>query len=118
MGGGSAPDIRVPADAKVISTSGKFIIPGLIDGHVHHDDWVGELLLAHGVTSSSVGQLQRVHGSAFESIDKGFDTGPRIFAAGEFLRGPKPIPGYLQVRPSSRIRSRRARRSASSPGGG
>src|SRR6266705_3375065 len=40
-----------PAGAQVIDLTGKFIIPGLFDSHVHWDPFMGELLVNHGVTS-------------------------------------------------------------------
>ena len=40
-----------PADANVIDVSGKFIIPGLVDSHVHYQPWLGEMFLNYGVTS-------------------------------------------------------------------
>jgi len=36
---------------KFIDAAGKTILPGLWDVHVHLLDWMGELYLAHGVTS-------------------------------------------------------------------
>src|SRR4051794_885208 len=44
-------DAAVPAGAQVIDLSGKFIIPGLFDSHVHWQDYMGELYVNHGVTS-------------------------------------------------------------------
>ena len=39
------------AGAIVLDTSGKFILPGLIDSHFHYADWMpGKLLLAFGQT--------------------------------------------------------------------
>ena len=40
-----------PAGAQVIDLNGKFILPGLIDSHVHWEEWMGELYVNHGVTS-------------------------------------------------------------------
>ena len=48
---GTKGSAQIPADATVIDASGKTILPGLIDGHVHYRDWLGELFLANGVTS-------------------------------------------------------------------
>src|SRR5262245_52701983 len=43
--------VGYPKDARVIHADGKFILPGLIDEHVHYAEWHGELYLAHGVTT-------------------------------------------------------------------
>ncbi len=48
---GSRSEIECPRSAKIIEATGKFILPGLIDIHVHYHDWMGELFLAHGVTT-------------------------------------------------------------------
>ncbi len=40
-----------PSDATVVDVSGKFIIPGLVDSHIHFQQWLGEVFLNHGVTS-------------------------------------------------------------------
>src|SRR6185369_9476283 len=43
--------IPIPRGARIIDASGKFLLPGLIDMHVHYRDWQGELFLANGVTT-------------------------------------------------------------------
>ena len=45
-----------PPGAVEFDLSGKYIIPGLIDSHVHWGPWMGELYINHGVTSV-LGQL-------------------------------------------------------------
>src|SRR6202051_5032553 len=40
-----------PAGAQVLDLSGKLIIPGLFDSHVHWQEYMGELYVNHGVTS-------------------------------------------------------------------
>src|SRR5262245_65419310 len=45
-------DALAPAGAQVLDLSGKFIIPGLFDSHVHWEDYMGELFVNHGVTST------------------------------------------------------------------
>lgn len=44
--------VSSPPGAQVIQAAGKFILPGLIDMHVHWDTWMPELYLAHGITSA------------------------------------------------------------------
>src|SRR5690606_36419886 len=45
----------VPSGATVLDAKGKYIIPGMLDLHVHYYDWSGPLYLNHGVTT--VGSL-------------------------------------------------------------
>src|SRR3989442_7615287 len=40
-----------PSGARVIRADGKFIVPGLMDAHVHYGEWLPELFLAYRVTS-------------------------------------------------------------------
>ena len=43
---------EIPPGAQVLNASGKYIIPGLIDFHVHYGmPWLHRLYLANGVTS-------------------------------------------------------------------
>ena len=44
-------DAAAPAGAQVLNLTGKFIIPGLFDSHVHWQEFMGELYVNHGVTS-------------------------------------------------------------------
>src|SRR3989449_9637057 len=34
---------RIPAGARTVDAKGKFVIPGLIDSHVHYRSWMREL---------------------------------------------------------------------------
>jgi hypothetical protein len=43
-----------PSEAAVLDLSGKFVVPGLVDMHVHYRPWLGELFLNYGVTSIAV----------------------------------------------------------------
>ena len=75
--------VNLPKQAVVIDADGKTVLPGLIDNHVHYRDLLGELFLAHGVTSV------RDLGNAFDwillqrdAVAMGKIRGPRIFCAG------------------------------------
>ena len=73
-----------PAGAQVIDASGKYIIPGLIDSHVHYDmPWLHRLYLANGVTSvrdlgGSIDRLLTLR----QEIAAGNILAPRMFISG------------------------------------
>lgn len=88
---GRRGSVVVPARAKHLDISGKFILPGLIDIHVHYNDWMGELFLAHGVTTvKDVGNYVEWAATASEEIDKRLARGPRLFFTGNGLDAPPP----------------------------
>jgi imidazolonepropionase-like amidohydrolase len=79
----SGTAVTVPKEAVIIDAQGKTVLPGLIDNHVHYRDLLGELFIAHGVTSvRDLGNaldwilLQR------DAVAMGKIRGPRIFCAG------------------------------------
>lgn len=87
--------VRYPADAQVLQADGKFILPGLLDAHVHYSGFLAELLLAHGVTSVfDIGGRGPVHTLRREAIARGRVVGPRLFIAVESLLAP-PKPGRV-----------------------
>ncbi len=89
---GSTSKVKPPKDAKVIDASGKFILPGLIDMHVHYDGWMGELFLAHGVTTiKDLGNDAEWMAAVSAEIDQGKVRGPRIFYAGNGIDAPPPV---------------------------
>jgi hypothetical protein len=80
---------RYPAGAEVLQADGKFILPGLIDAHVHYAGFLAELLLAHGVTSVfDIGGRGPLHTVRREAIAQGRVLGPRLFVVVESLLGP------------------------------
>jgi imidazolonepropionase-like amidohydrolase len=88
---GRRDEVAVPEDATVIDTTGRFVLPGLIDVHVHYFDWMGELFLAHGVTSvKDVGNDVEWIATASDEISSGTARGPRIFYTGNGLDVPPP----------------------------
>jgi hypothetical protein len=74
-------DAPAPTGAQVIDLSGKFIIPGLFDSHVHWDPFMGELLVNHGVTSilalDNVPKALRTRSQAAHDLPRLFHTGAR-----------------------------------------
>ncbi len=72
-----------PSESIILDVSGRFIIPGLLESHVHWEDWMGELYLNHGVTSvvalADLGEERRI--TAQSSL-----TGPRLFHRGARVR--------------------------------
>ena len=95
--------VRIPEGAEVIEAGGKTILPGLIDGHCHYQDWMDELYLAYGVTT-----CPDIYGNAPElltakraAIQNGATRGPRLWLAGSTLDGPLPP----QTQESRRARS-------------
>jgi len=48
---GARSQVRVPAGARTVYARGKYIIPGLIDSHVHFRSWMGELFVNNGITT-------------------------------------------------------------------
>ena len=79
--------VTVPRDFRVIRSAGRYLIPGLIDSHVHLSAR-GELAanLRHGVTSVLQMSGQRGALSDFlalrRDIDRGALPGPRLFLTG------------------------------------
>ena len=90
--------VKVPNHAQIIDGSGKFLIPGLWDMHVHlagvsaDPAWSKKvllsLLLANGITGmrDMGGDLEILVGWRRE-IESGALLGPRIIAAGPWLAG-------------------------------
>src|ERR1700747_1699965 len=48
---GKRGDVAIPKDSRILDVKGKTILPGLIDGHCHLLDFMGELYLHLGITT-------------------------------------------------------------------
>jgi hypothetical protein len=74
---------RVPEGARAIDARGKFILPGFIDSHVHYREYMGELFLAHGVTTVfDLGNPYYWQRAVKEALNAGRFHGPRFFFCG------------------------------------
>jgi len=106
------PDLKIPADAKILDLSGKTVLPGLIDCHSHLADGDQKLNAdpfnqlrrsASQVVLESVPNARVTLESGFttvrdagvyralndvalrDAINKGYIVGPRMFVAGAYI---------------------------------
>ena len=94
---GESAKIAVPGDSQAVDATGKFLIPGLWDAHVHlaHEfsaNWAREvslpLLVANGITGvRDMGGDFELIKALRKEISAGALPGPRIIAAGPQLMG-------------------------------
>jgi len=106
---GASRSVRVPVGTRVIDGTGKFLIPGLWDMHVHTDVPGGRALLglyvANGVTGvrDMDGDLARLR--AFQrDITAGSLPGPRMVVSGPYIAGQRvPIPHVLVRTPEEAV---------------
>jgi imidazolonepropionase-like amidohydrolase len=102
----SADGFALPPRTTRMDVSGHWIIPGLIDGHVHLIDpqagvlsWSIPRYLAWGVTTvrDAHGPLKRAL-TLRDELDRGARLGPRVYAAGAMIDGSPPTyPDAIEV---------------------
>ena len=90
---GTRGQVTYPQNARVIKTDGRFILPGLVDGHIHLiPSFMPQMFLHYGVTT--IGDtnnqtdwilLQR------QELNSGKIKGPRLFVSGTALGGPTAV---------------------------
>ncbi len=83
------PDmVRVPRGATEIRLDGKWVVPGLIDAHVHAANWTLGRYLAYGVTSvRSMGGDAAEQSALRDSVLLGSIIGPRLYISGPAVDG-------------------------------
>ena len=95
---GPAAATPVPPGAGVVDAHGKFLMPGLVDMHVHvytPEKWHPELVLAAGVTTTLDlgGQVENV--AAYRAvIESGARLGPRLHFTGPLLEESASFEGF------------------------
>jgi len=81
---GDAAAPNVPSDTQVLDARGKFILPGLIDSHVHYRPYMGELFLAYGVTAVyDLGDPIYWNAAVKKGLNSGKIRGPRFYYCSE-----------------------------------
>jgi imidazolonepropionase-like amidohydrolase len=117
---GPASSVRVPAGARVVDGTGRYLIPGLVDMHVHTSKTRASalgLFVAHGVTT--VRDQGSEHAEVLgwrREIRAGTRVGPRMFIAGPYLESRNNIERMRRDPPESRVEPfERARLAIGSP---
>ncbi len=89
---GARAQVSLPQGAEVIDAKGKTVLPGLIDGHCHLRDWMGELYLHFGITTCPTISNNPVDWviAQREGVRSGTIRGPRVWASGNVIDGPPP----------------------------
>ena len=98
---GASKSVFIPRKTKTLDGTGKFLVPGLVDMHVHltgageptgSRDFILPLLLANGITTvrDMGGDLESLIKLRHE-IELGQLQAPRIFFAGPYLDGKPPF---------------------------
>ena len=89
---GKRSEVTIPQGAEVIDAKGKTILPGLIDGHCHYRDWMGEVYLAYGVVTCPNISNNPVDWiiAQREGVRNGTIRGPRVWASANIIDGPPP----------------------------
>ena len=96
---GAAGKVTVPKEAQLIDSSGKFMIPGLWDMHVHwYERDYYSLFLANGVTGIRIMWGFPDHHRLRKEIVAGQFLGPRMVIASAIIDGPTPYwPSSISV---------------------
>ena len=89
---GKRGEVSLPEGAEVIDAKGKTILPGLIDGHCHLRDWMGEVYLHFGVVICPTISNNPVDWviAQREGVRNGTIRAPRVWAGGNVIDGPPP----------------------------
>jgi Amidohydrolase family len=96
-----AQNVTTPPDAQIVDARGQWLLPGLIDMHVHgssRSDVPLPLYVANGVTAirdlgGPVTLLQLVR----HELEAGRRVGPRLYFAGPILDGDSPVAPAISI---------------------
>jgi imidazolonepropionase-like amidohydrolase len=103
---GKMSSLQPPHDAQVVDATGKFLIPGLWDMHVHWGDTEYlPLFLANGVTGMRVMWGDPLHHEWRKQVEAGTLLAPHMVIASLIVDGPKPFwPGSISVSTEAQAR--------------
>lgn len=103
---GSSTQLRAPTDSQVIDATGKFLIPGLWDMHVHWGNTAYlPLFIANGVTGMRIMWGDSVQHEWRRQSETGQLLAPHLVIASALVDGPKPFwPGSVSVSTESQAR--------------
>lgn len=93
---GRRGEVTLPAGARVVEATGKFVLPGLWDSQVSYSWYFGEAMLRHGITSTiDVGTNAETAVPHREAILHGKAVGPRPFTGiSRIASVPSSQPGF------------------------
>ncbi len=115
---GKTGKLTVPRNAQVVDATGKFLIPGLWDMHIH--PWFGKnylaLFTANGVTGVRVMAGKPVYHQWRKEISAGKLIGPRMVISSPVVDGPKPVYDDFFIVVSSEDEGRQAVRKVKKEG--
>ena len=81
---GPRGQVSYPANARVIRTDGRTMLPGLVDAHVHIRDYMPPMFLRYGVTTvADTHDPTEWSLAQRDAINSGRIKGPRTFVSGE-----------------------------------
>lgn len=89
---------RLSPNPRILDAAGLFVLPGLIDSHVHYGDWGVRLYLNYGVTTVfDIGNQTEWILAQRKGIRLGKIEGPRVYTTGNHLNGPPAAPGEARA---------------------
>ncbi len=91
---GSQADVSVPSGSRSVDGRGLYLMPGLVDAHVHYYDppVFGRLLIANGVVLvRDMGLPTDTILKVRDALNQGETLGPEMVATGAVLDGTPPL---------------------------
>ncbi|NNE66668.1 MAG: amidohydrolase family protein [Pyrinomonadaceae bacterium] len=80
---------KIPKSATIIDGKDKFLIPGLMDMHVHFEEKHLSLYLANGITTIRNLNGDSTHLEIREKLNRGKLQGPRVYTTGPLITVPE-----------------------------